>query len=88
MEVSTPAEYLGDVIGDLNSRRGQIQDVENRGDTNVIHVLVPLAETFGYATILRSLTKGRASYSAEFDMYSEVPQHVTAAILEGKKDSK
>ena len=88
MEVPTPAEYLGDVIGDLNSRRGQIQDIENRGDANVIHVLVPLAETFGYATALRSLTKGRASYSAEFDTYNEVPQHVTATILEGKRDSK
>ncbi|MCL2475008.1 MAG: elongation factor G [Chloroflexi bacterium] len=88
MEVSTPAEYLGDVIGDLNSRRGQIQNINNRGDTNVIHVLIPLAETFGYATALRSLTKGRASSSAEFDTYIEVPQHVTANILEGKKDSK
>ena len=74
VEVVTPEEYMGDIIGDLNSRRGHISSIEPRGETSVIHAQVPLAETFGYATDLRSISKGRATYSMEFDLYKRLPQ--------------
>jgi len=74
MEVATPEEFLGDVIADLNSRRGQISSVESHGATKIVRCFVPLAETFGYATDLRSISQGRANYSMEFDRYEEAPQ--------------
>ena len=74
MEVATPEEFLGDVIADLNSRRGQISSVESHGVTKIVRCFVPLAETFGYATDLRSISQGRANYSMEFDRYEEAPQ--------------
>ena len=73
VEVTMPEEFMGDVIGDLNSRRGQIEGMDPRGSTQVIRAAVPLAEMFGYATDLRSMTQGRASYSMEFSHYAEVP---------------
>lgn len=73
LEVVMPAQFLGDVIGDLNSRRGHIEGIETYGETCVIRALVPLAETFGYATVLRSLSQGRATYSLEFQHYRELP---------------
>ena len=73
VEVTTPDDYLGDVIGDLNSRRGQIQAMEERSGARVVKALVPLAEMFGYVGDLRSKTSGRASYSMQFDSYAEVP---------------
>lgn len=84
VEVVTPESYMGDVIGDLNSKRGQIQEMTERSGAKVIDALVPLSEMFGYATSLRSMTQGRASYSMEFSNYAEAPQNVTAAIVEGR----
>lgn len=84
IEVITPAEYLGDVIGDLNSRRAQIQSMDQRGEVQEVKAFIPLAETFQYATQLRSLSTGRASFAMELDHYEPVPQHVAQAII-GKK---
>ncbi|MDA1278522.1 MAG: elongation factor G [Chloroflexi bacterium] len=80
IEVVTPAEYLGDVLGDLNSRRSQVQNMEARGDVQVISAFIPLAETFQYATHVRSLTTGRASFSMELDHYSAVPKNVAEKV--------
>ncbi len=74
VELSTPEQFFGEVLGDINSRRGHVLGVETRGTLHVIRALVPLAETFGYATDLRSLSQGRATYSMEFDHYEEVPR--------------
>jgi elongation factor G len=84
IEVVTPEQYMGDVIGDLNSKRGQINEMTDRAGAKVIEAYVPLAEMFGYATSLRSMTQGRASYSMEFHHYAETPQNVQAAIIEGR----
>jgi len=81
VEVTTPEENMGDVIGDLNSRRGQIQAMEERGGARVVRALVPLSEMFGYVGDLRSKTQGRASYSMQFDSYAEVPQNVAKEII-------
>ncbi|HYM14606.1 MAG TPA: elongation factor G [Dehalococcoidia bacterium] len=81
LEISTPEEFYGDVLGDVSARRGQITEYDQRGNLKVIRALVPLAETFGYATDLRSLTQGRASYSMEFDRYEDVPRGVHEKIL-------
>ncbi|UCH51127.1 MAG: elongation factor G [Chloroflexota bacterium] len=80
LEVVMPAEFLGDVIGDLNSKRGHVEGIETHGETSVVHALVPLAETFGYATILRSLSQGRATYSLEFNCYRELPASLAGQI--------
>lgn len=82
VEVVTPEEYLGDVIGDLNSRRGKIEEINMRKDGQVVRALVPLAEMFGYATRLRSLTQGRAIYTMQFHHYDEVPQQIADMIIE------
>ncbi|MDF1610998.1 MAG: elongation factor G [Stygiobacter sp.] len=82
VEVITPEEYLGDVMGDLNSRRGKIEGFSSRKDAQVIRAMVPLAQMFGYATILRSMTQGRAIYSMQFSHYSEVPKSVAEEITE------
>ncbi len=84
VEVVTPEEYLGDVLGSINSRRGRIENIEHRIHTQVISASVPLGEMFGYATDLRSLTQGRASYTMHFSKYEEVPESVKEEIL-GKK---
>ncbi len=73
VEVVTPEEFLGDILGDLNSRRGHIEAIETRGEISTIHSFLPLAETFGYATTIRSITQGRATYSMEFYQYQELP---------------
>jgi len=83
VEVTTPEESMGDVMGDLNSKRGQIQEMTDRGNAKVVRAIVPLAEMFGYATSLRSMTQGRASYSMEFEHYAEVPAHIASKIIEG-----
>ena len=83
VEVETPEEYMGDVMGDLNSRRGRILGMESRVGNSIITAEVPLAEMFGYATTLRSMTKGRASSSMEFECYREVPKHAQELILKG-----
>ncbi|GAA2035857.1 elongation factor G [Catenulispora yoronensis] len=81
VEVTTPEDYMGDVIGDLNSRRGQIQAMEERFGSRVVKALVPLSEMFGYVGDLRSKTSGRASYSMQFDSYAEVPRNVSEEIV-------
>jgi elongation factor G len=82
VEVTTPEEYLGDVMGDINSRRGKIEGFTSRKDAQVIRAMVPLAQMFGYATTLRSMTQGRAIYSMQFSHYSEVPKSVAEEITE------
>jgi elongation factor G len=81
VEVTTPEDYMGDVIGDLNSRRGHIQAMEERAGTRVVKALVPLSEMFGYVGDLRSKTQGRANYSMTFDSYAEVPTNVAKEII-------
>ena len=81
VEVRTPEENMGDVIGDLNSRRGQIQSMSERSGARVVTALVPLSEMFGYVGDLRSKTQGRASYSMQFDSYAEVPGNVAKEII-------
>ncbi|ORT54938.1 elongation factor G [Frankia sp. KB5] len=81
VEVTTPEDHMGDVIGDLNSRRGQIQAMEERGGSRIVRALVPLSEMFGYVGDLRSKTSGRASYSMQFDSYAEVPANVAKEII-------
>ena len=81
VEAVTPEEFMGDVIGDLNSKRAQINEMSDRVNMKVIHAEVPLSEMFGYSTSLRSMTQGRASYSMEFLKYKEVPRNVAEGIV-------
>ena len=81
VEVVTPEDYMGDVIGDLSSRRGKVGGMEQRGNAQVINAQVPIAEMFGYATDLRSRTQGRATYSMQFDSYQPVPQAIAEEII-------
>jgi len=81
VEVLVPEEFMGDAIGDLNSKRGQIQRMESRGNVQVVAAFVPLSEMFGYATSLRSLTQGRATYTMQFDHYAQVPRSVADEIV-------
>ena len=81
VEVTTPEEYMGDVIGDLNSRRGQVSGMTDRNNAKIINAQVPLAQMFGYATDLRSKTQGRASYSMEFEKYVQVPNNIAQQIV-------
>ena len=82
VEVRTPEEYMGDVIGDLNSRRGQIQSMDDAAGVKVVKALVPLSEMFGYIGELRSRTQGRAVFTMAFDSYAEVPKAVSEEIIE------
>ncbi|MCR4256693.1 MAG: elongation factor G, partial [Candidatus Uhrbacteria bacterium] len=84
VEVVTPELFMGDVIGDLNAKRGQIQEMEERAGARIVNATVPLSEMFGYATDLRSMTQGRASYSMEFAHYGEVPNNVAQTVIEGR----
>ena len=84
VEVSTPEDYMGDVIGDINSRRGRIEGMEDIGGGKMIRGYVPLAEMFGYATDLRSRTQGRGNYSMFFDKYEQVPKNVQEKVLSAK----
>ncbi|AOO64274.1 elongation factor G [Sulfurospirillum halorespirans] len=81
VEVETPEDFMGDVIGDLNRRRGQINSMDDRSGNKIVNAFCPLAEMFGYSTDLRSQTQGRASYSMEFDHYDEVPRNVAEEII-------
>jgi elongation factor G len=82
VEVVTPEDYLGDVMGNLNARRGRVEHLEPRGNAQVVRVRVPLAEMFGYATDLRSTTQGRATFTMQFDRYEEVPQSIAGEIVD------
>jgi elongation factor G len=81
VEVVTPEDYMGDVIGDLNSRRGQVEGMEQRGTSHVVNAKVPLAEMFGYVGDLRSRTQGRATYTMQFDSYQQVPESIATEII-------
>jgi elongation factor G len=85
VEVVTPEEYLGDVMGDLNSRRGKIEGITPRKDAQVVKAAVPLSEMFGYATQMRSMTQGRALYTMQFSHYDETPRFVSEQIMEKVK---
>jgi elongation factor G len=85
VEVSTPEEYMGDVVGDLNRRRGIIHNMDDTPSGKIVSCEVPLAEMFGYATDLRSATQGRATYSMQFEKYNETPAHIADVII--KKSS-
>jgi len=85
LEVVVPADFFGDVIGDLSARRGKIDETKDRINMKVIDARVPLAEMFGYATTLRSMTEGRGTFTMEFDSYEEVPQNIAQEIIEGKR---
>ena len=80
VEVVTPRDYMGDVIGDLNSRRGQILGQDMRGNANIVNAMVPLANMFGYVSNLRSMSQGRATFTMQFDHYAEVPRAVAEEI--------
>jgi elongation factor G len=81
VEVVCPEEYMGAVVGDLNSRRGRIVSMEARGGAQVIRALVPLGQMFGYATDVRSMTQGRATYTMQFSRYEEVPRSIAEEIM-------
>jgi elongation factor G len=85
VEVTMPEEYMGDVIGDLNSRRGQVEGMESRGSTQVVRAFVPLAQMFGYVTDLRSMTQGRATSAMEFSHYAEVPASLATELVQKSK---
>ncbi len=87
VEVVTPEEYLGDVIGDLNSRRGRVEGLEPRGNAQAVRARVPLATMFGYATDVRSTTQGRATFTMQFDRYEEVPQSIAGEIVSAAQGS-
>jgi elongation factor G len=80
VEIITPEEYMGDIIGDLNSRRGNVGGMDQRGNARVISAMVPLANMFGYVNTLRSMSQGRAQYSMIFDHYEQVPQAVADEV--------
>ncbi len=84
VEVVTPEDYMGDVIGDLSRRRGHVHGMEERGNAKVITAHVPLSEMFGYATDVRSMTQGRATYTMQFDKYEEVPTNIAEKVVEGR----
>lgn len=85
LEAACPEEFFGDVIGDLNRRRGIIDETDDRVGQKIIKGKVPLAEMFGYATSLRSLTQGRGSFTMEFEKYEQVPANIAQEIAEGKR---
>ena len=85
VECTTPDEYQGDIMGDLNRRRGKIGSIEVKGNLTMVQAEVPLAEMFGYATAIRSLSKGRSSYSMEPSHFEQVPQQLVAAVLDQKE---
>ena len=82
VEIETPSEFQGPVVGDLNSRRGHIEGMDNRNGTQVVSAFVPLASMFGYVTDLRSVTQGRATSSMEFSHYAEVPKSLAAELIQ------
>jgi elongation factor G len=81
VDVRAPEDYFGAVVGDITARRGIIMGTESMSKVQIVHAMVPLAETFGYSTDLRSLTQGRASYSMEFAHYEEVPKNIAATLM-------
>ena len=84
VEVTMPEEYMGDIIGDLNSRRGRIEGMDDLGGGKIVRAFVPLSEMFGYSTDLRSRTQGRGNYSMFFERYEQVPKSVQEKVLSNK----
>ena len=84
VEVIVPDKFMGDITGHISSKRGQIEEMEDRGNLKVIKAKVPLSEMFGYVTTLRSMTEGRGTYTMEFSEYAIIPQNVATAIIEGR----
>ena len=84
VEVTMPEEFMGDVIGDLSRRRGRVDGMEPRGNAQVIRGHVPLSEMFGYATDVRSMSQGRATYTMQFDKYEEVPPNIAEKVVEAR----
>ena len=84
IEVTTPEEFMGDVIGDLNRRRGRVEGMDDRGNAKVVRGNVPLSEMFGYVGDLRSMSQGRATYTMQFDRYEEVPPNIAEKVVEGR----
>jgi elongation factor G len=84
VEVVTPEDYMGDVIGDLNRRRGRVEGMEPRGNAQAVTAMVPLSEMFGYATDVRSMTQGRATYTMQFDRYEEVPPNIAEKVIQAR----
>ena len=82
VEVVTPEEYLGDIIGDLNSRRGNVSGMDQRANARIVNAMVPLANMFGYVNTLRSQSQGRAQFTMHFDHYSEIPHAVSEEVRE------
>ena len=82
VEIVVPEEYMGDIMGDVTSRRGRVDGMEARGNAQLVRAYVPLAEMFGYATALRSNTQGRGTYTMVFDHYAEVPKQIADEIIE------
>ena len=81
LEVVTPEDYMGDVVGDLNRRRGQIVNMDSKGNARIVKANVPLSEQFGYVTVLRTLSSGRATSSMEFSHYAEVPANIAQEVI-------
>jgi elongation factor G len=81
LEIVTPDEYVGGLVGDINSRKGRVEALELKGSSRVIRAFVPLAEMFGYATVLRTITQGRGSFSLEFSRYDQTPPDVQEEII-------
>jgi elongation factor G len=88
LEVVTPEDYMGDVIGDLNKRRGQITNMDSKGNARIVKAKVPLAEQFGYVTILRTITSGRATSTMEFSHYAELPSNLAKEVIEKSGNRK
>ncbi|MBU6447953.1 elongation factor G, partial [Patescibacteria group bacterium] len=84
VEITVPDSYMGDVIGDVNAKRGQVKEMNDRGHLKIIDAFIPLSEMFGYATALRSMTQGQGNYAMEFDHYDEVPRNIAAGIIEAR----
>ena len=85
VEIVTPENFFGQVISDVSSRRGQIKETSERVGMKIVDAMIPLSETFGYATSLRSLTEGRASFTMEFSSYEQVPPNIAQEIVDGKR---
>ncbi|HMK64166.1 MAG TPA: elongation factor G, partial [Thermodesulfobacteriota bacterium] len=85
IEIVTPEEFIGEVMGDLNSRRGKIIGLENRGQARIVRGHAPMAEMFGYSTAIRSLTQGRATFTLQFSHYQKVPQSVFESLVKDRK---
>ena len=84
LAITTPSEFVGDIISDLNSKRGHVDNIETRGSTQLVHCHIPLAETFGYTTTLRSMSQGRATHTLEYARYQELPEATAKDIINSR----